>query len=260
VQNPENHYVNLHTTVNPGGVIRAQLAPANTALPVVSRGGNAADGTASAPGGLIKISGTNLAKVTDDLSGWRGKTLPSSFDGSKLTIGGKNAAILFVSPTSITAQVPVDAPTGSQPAVVTNSNGAGAATNVTIAAVAPAVFSQNNNSAGGIVTHQNFSLVGPGNPARSGDILIIYATGLGSVTPGLATGALATFPPEADTAPVTVTIGGQDAKVIYSIAAPGAVGLYQIAVTMPPGVASGTAPVVVKIGSASSTAVNVAVQ
>jgi CHRD domain./IPT/TIG domain. len=146
VQNPENHYVNIHTTVNPGGAIRAQLAAANTALPVVTSGGNAADGSASAPGGLIKISGTNLAKVTDGLGGWRGKTLPTSFDGSKLTIGGKNAAILFVSPTVITAQVPVDAPAGSQPVVVTNSNGAGTASNVTIAAVAPAVFSQPNNS------------------------------------------------------------------------------------------------------------------
>jgi hypothetical protein len=36
VVTPANQYVNLHTTVYPGGVIRAQLGPVNTAVPAVT--------------------------------------------------------------------------------------------------------------------------------------------------------------------------------------------------------------------------------
>ena len=69
-----------------------------------------------------------------------GKTLPTTYNGSHLTIGGKSAPILFVSPAMITAQVPVDTAAGSQPVVVANTNGPGAPTNLTIAGQAPARF------------------------------------------------------------------------------------------------------------------------
>jgi uncharacterized protein (TIGR03437 family) len=62
-----------------------------------------------------------------------------------------------------------------------------------------------------------------------------------------------------NTAAVSVTIGGQDAPVIYSIASPGFAGLYQTAVKVPAGV-SGTATLVLKMGAASSNTVNLAVQ
>ena len=261
VKNPENHYLNLHTTVNPGGVVRAQLTPVNTALPIITSGGNAANGGNSAPAGLISIYGTNLAKVTTDLAGWLGKKLPTSYNGVKATIGGKDAPFInYVSPTQLNLQVPVDVAAGPQPVIVTTPNGASAPANVTIAAVAPAVFADLANSARGVVTHQNFTLVGPDSPARAGEALIIWATGLGQTTPPLATGVATTFPPQSDTTQATVSIGGQDARVIYSIASPSFAGLYQIAVTMPSGVAAGTAPVVVRMGSVASAPVNIAVQ
>src|SRR5262249_9675776 len=127
VANPERHYANIHTTVNGGGAAREQLAPANTALPAVTRVGHSAHAGDAAPLGLIGIDGTNLTKVTGDLSGWKGKTLPLTFNGSKVTIGGRDAPMIFVSPRLITAQVPADVATGSQAVVVTNANGAGTA-------------------------------------------------------------------------------------------------------------------------------------
>ena len=63
-----------------------------------------------------------------------------------------------------------------------------------------------------------------------------------------------------NTGSVSVTIGGQNAGVVYSIASPGyAAGLYQTAVTVPSGL-SGTVQLVLKAGNASSNAVNLAVQ
>jgi len=258
VVNPENHYLNLHTTVNPGGAVRAQLMPSNTALPVVTGGGNLANGGASAPGGLIAISGRNLTKVGTTLDGWKGKVLPSAYNGSKLTIGGKNAAIIALSPGQITAEVPVDVTAGPQPVVVTNSNGSSASANVSIASPAPSIFV--DGAGRGFITHQNFDLVLAGNGARAGEMLVLWGTGLGQTTPALATGQIPDFSTLFNTSPVSVTIGGQDARVVYSVAAPGFAGVNQIGVIMPSGVASGTVPVVVRMGNTGSAAVNLAVQ
>jgi uncharacterized protein (TIGR03437 family) len=57
-----------------------------------------------------------------------------------------------------------------------------------------------------------------------------------------------------------VTIGGQNAEVIYSLASPGFLGLYQTAVRMPSSVAAGNAVVVLRVGDAVSNSVNLAVQ
>jgi uncharacterized protein (TIGR03437 family) len=58
----------------------------------------------------------------------------------------------------------------------------------------------------------------------------------------------------------TVTVGGQPADVVFASLLPGVVGLYQVGVTVPAGLASGDQPVVVtQAGEAANTAV-VAVQ
>jgi uncharacterized protein (TIGR03437 family) len=103
-------------------------------------------------------------------------------------------------------------------------------------------------------------LIRPGNPARAGDVLLIYSTGLGQTTPASRTGRIVPFPPEADTAPLTVTLGGKSADVIYSIAAPGYVGLYQTAVRVPSGLTPGNAALTLRLGDATSNTVNLAMQ
>jgi uncharacterized protein (TIGR03437 family) len=91
-------------------------------------------------------------------------------------------------------------------------------------------------------------------------VLVFYATGMGQTTPPLVTGQIV---PSAnyDTAPVTVTIGGVNANVIYSIAAPPYVaGLYQMAVTVPSGLAPGNQPVVATSGGLQSNTVTIVIQ
>src|SRR5207249_2187869 len=107
--------------------------------------------------------------------------------------------------------------------------------------------------------NRDFSLVTPANPARAGDVVLIYLTGLGQTTPALQTGNLQPGTALNNTGPVTVTIGGQNALVVYSIASPGFAGLYQIAVTVPSGV-TGFSDVVVKAGTATSNTVKLSVQ
>jgi len=92
--------------------------------------------------------------------------------------------------------------------------------------------------------------------------VVVYGTGFGQTTPVLSTGqTVPAGPPFFNTATVTATVGGQTAKVDYSIAAPPYVaGLYQVALTVPSGLAPGTAPVVVSAGGLASNTVNVALQ
>ncbi len=262
VANPNLFYENLHTTVNAGGAIRSQLIGA---APKGVVGGVAATSSTilnAAPGSILSIYGTDLALFTSDLSGLpvSVKALPTSMNGVTATIAGTKAPFYFVSPTQLNVQVPFEVATGPQPLIVTTSSGASAAFTVNVATAAPSIFLVGENSLGAIVKNVDFSLITSSNPAKVGDLLVIYSTGLGQTTPALVTGSLqGAASGFNNTSSVTATIGGKDAGVTYSIAAPGFAGLYQTAVTVPVGV-SGTVPVVLKSGLASSNSVNLTVQ
>ena len=267
VANPEAHYVNLHSTVNPGGVIRSQLMPANTTMPTVTAAIAAVSDPALnrvAPLGLMTIFGTNLVKVSSDLlAASNGVMLPSTFNGTQVTIGGKAAPLLVVTPTYIVAQVPVDAATGSQAVAARNSNGAATATvNINVAATAPALFFDSN---GGIFQkNSDFSIIGANNRARAGDIILVYSTGLGVTTPALQSGQITPLPGTTstyyNTAPATVMVGGRESRVIYSMASPGFGGLYQTAFEIPTGAGTGSVPVSVRVGGNASNSVNIMLQ
>jgi uncharacterized protein (TIGR03437 family) len=256
--NPENHYANIHTTSDPGGSARAQLGPIISSPPVLAAAIAAnLDKTATtvSPGGLFTIFGTNLVKSTVGLNGWQGRIIPFALNGSSVTVGGKAAPLIYVSPTQINAQVPVDVSTGSQPVVVKSSVGASASFTVNVTAAAPAIFFA---PVAAVQKSTDFSLVTAGNPAKAGDTVIVYCTGLGQTSPALATGALVTGAP-AVSAAVTATVAGKPATVVSAVASPGFVGLYHVAVTIPAGV-TGSSAIVLTQGTANSNSVPIAVQ
>jgi uncharacterized protein (TIGR03437 family) len=256
--NPENHYANLHSVDSPGGVARAQFgatAPRASIAAVIPAN---LDKTATsiAPGGLVSIFGANLAKVAADLSGWSGRRLPVALNGVKVTIGGMRAPLIYVSPNQVNAQAPLEVGAGVQTVTVDNGAGPSAAFSVNVTAMAPAIFFY---PVAAVLKNANYSLVSAGNPAHAGDVLLIYATGLGQTTPASATGALSAPDTLARTGSVTATIGGNAAAVVYSIASPGFAGLYQVAVTVPAGV-TGNAALQIAAGGATSNAVTIPVQ
>jgi uncharacterized protein (TIGR03437 family) len=262
VQNPSNFYVNLHTTINPGGAIRAQLGTPIGKAGIGGVAANASTITTVAPGEVAAIYGTNLSPIGSGLTGFSGiSTLPTSMNGISVTVGGMKAPLYAVFPEQINIQIPFEVAAGQQPVVVTNSAGASTAFNVTVANVAPSIFDLDGKGLGAVVKNADFSLVTASNRAKTGDVIVIYLTGLGQTTPPVQTGALVTPPSGAfnNTGAVTVTIGGVSAPIVYSIASPSFAGLYQIAVTVP-GSASGDAPLVVTSGTAKSNTVTLSVQ
>lgn len=105
-------------------------------------------------------------------------------------------------------------------------------------------------------------LVSPSAPATSGDVLVIYAGGLGVTDTAVANGAASPSSPLARTkAPVSVTIGGLDAAVAFAGLAPGFVGLYQINAMIPSGITPGSAvPVTISVSGQTSPPAAMAVQ
>jgi len=235
-----------------GGGLLTPSTGAVANAPSINSGGviNAASGAPGvAPGAWISIYGTNLstaiagATANDLVNGY----LPTTLGGASVTIDGKSAYLNYVSPTQINVQAPSDSATGSVTVTVTNSSGSGS-TAATMQAVMPGLFTSSNYVVA-VRWPDNAIVNSTAVAAKAGDILEIYATGLGatttSVPPGLVfSGAYA------NTTTPAVTIGGTTAAVSYS----GLVGagLYQINLTVPPTLAPGTYPVVVTQAGSSS--------
>jgi uncharacterized protein (TIGR03437 family) len=88
----------------------------------------------------------------------------------------------------------------------------------------------------------------------TGQVVQLFANGLGPVTNQPASGepALAAPLAETTTRPV-VTIGGRDARVEWSGLTPTLAGLYQINVIVPADLSPGIHPITVSIGGKTST-------
>lgn len=181
-----------------------------------------------------------------------------------VTIGGIPAPLIVADGASgqINLQVPFELQGASQADIMVNNNGSfSVPATVMLASASPAIFTLSQNGTGpGAILHSDYSVVSSSSPAHGGEVLLIYATGLGAVQNSVADGAAASGPDSVTNA-VTVQIGGQVAAVQYAGLAPGFAGLYQINVTVPQGVASGDALVVVQgNGVSGSGQATVAVQ
>lgn len=100
-------------------------------------------------------------------------------------------------------------------------------------------------------------------PATQGDVVQVFATGMGATQPAVATGlpSPSTEPLARVVTPVTATVGGLAAQVQFAGLAPGFVGLYQVNVQIPAGVVPGPAvPVVLLQNGVSSNTVSIALQ
>jgi uncharacterized protein (TIGR03437 family) len=128
---------------------------------------------------------------------------------------------------------------------------------------APGIFTLNMSGSGqGSVLNQNNSVNGPSNPERRGNVVVIYCTGLGALSPPVTTGAVAAAASQT-TIPVRVRIGGAEARVNYSGTSPGIIGGgYQVNAVIPESVTPGSAvPVTIEAGSGlSQPTVTIAVQ
>jgi uncharacterized protein (TIGR03437 family) len=260
VNNPENFHMLIGTSSNPSGALRAQMGPP-VGSPVIRAVLSAtldSASTTAAPGGLITIFGSNLAKLPGSLRGWQGSSAPLSLNNTVVEVGLRRAALLYVSPTQINAQVPFEVPAGAQTVAVHNGTAPSEARVITVNPTAPSLFSTERG--GVVVKTADSSLVSPTNPAVASDILRIYSTGLGQTVPPLATGMIVPPGQSFRIGGVAVTIGGQSIDVLESSGLPGLPGVYQTVVRMPSGIPPGSRQVTLRVGDATSNTVSMSVR
>ena len=244
-------------------------APPASASNAAVSAANPTGGSRLAQRSIASLYGTNLASAVVSADG--GAPLPFTLADTTLMIGVNAVPLFFVSPGQINFQVPrigLTAGVANQQMVITHGVQSTTIT-VQLAPYAPALFTTNAQGTGqaSTVIAGTATLAAPAaafpnaRPARPGDFLSIYCTGLGDVSnqPGL--GSASPSSPLALTLqqPV-VTIGGQNADVSFSGLAPGYVGLYQVNVKVPTGVTPGDAvPLILTIAGATSNTATVAI-
>ena len=229
--------------LNPQGVVNAaSFAPAGNPI---------------APGEFIALFGTGLAKSLQVAA----PPYPATLNSVSVQINNKPAPIYFVSTGQINCLVPYGVTGATATITVTNSGTTSNIVTVPLAATSPGMFSSSQNGTGaGAIRHADFSLVNASSPAVSGETVLIYLTGMGTVNPPVADGVGATVLTNTVAQPV-VLVGGMQGNVAFSGLAPGFPGLYQMNVTLPVFPAGqGTLPLAISTSNAFHDQVVIPVQ
>ena len=176
------------------------------------------------------------------------------------------APLLFVDPTQINVQVPWEVdPSGGTVTAIVRANGVDSdPVQLQVAPTSPGVFTTQFGAGPAIAINADGTLaqptgaIGASRPAAVGDVIVLLVSGLGATTPPGVTGDDSfdlggAFVRRDTVQPVRVTIGGVEAPVAFAGLSPQFVGVYQINVTVPEGVAPGDAvSLVVEVGGRSS--------
>jgi uncharacterized protein (TIGR03437 family) len=228
------------------------------------------------PGEFLTLYGSGLAPSQASAS----VPFPTALNGVQVMINQRPAPIYYVSPTQISVIVPYFTESVAQIQVINHGANSNIVTEL-VGSTSAGVFT--NNPVGGIgyaaALHPDFSVVSPTSPAKIGETIAVYLTGLGAVNPTVTDGAAAPSSPlsvtthipfvyvydSAGNCPTDSNGNCVAATVTFSGLAPGFAGLYQINFTIPTGLATGdgtleifgldsdTIEPLISIGSASTT-------
>lgn len=192
-----------------------------------------------APGSIFSLFGRNLASSTTIASEL---PLPRELGQVRVTLGGASVPLFYTDTGQVNAQVPTELAPGKKASLLVTIRGVAAPPNVvTLAAIQPGIFTLDSSGRGrGVITDSRGALSDSTNPARRGEVVVVYATGLGATSPLVATGAVSpSNPPARVIQPVIAYIGGVAAPVEFSGLTPGFVGLYQVNIRIPGNAAQG---------------------
>ena len=208
------------------------------AQPVVRGVLNAANGdsTQIARGSFMSIYGQNLGQTAGPVSAY---PIPTTLGGAQVTVaaGGKNykAYLDYVSPGQINAIMPSAVPAGEAQLTVTVNNMTSTSARITVATNSFGIFTINSQTAG-LAIAQNYEsptsvpLNLYTNPARPGQTIILWGTGLGPLASGTDDN-----PPQAGdiVTSAKVLLNGTEITPDYAGRAPGIAGVDQINFTIP---------------------------
>jgi uncharacterized protein (TIGR03437 family) len=208
------------------------------------------EATPLAPGMLVTIRARGMANETESADESGSESLPTQLANVEVYLNGSPIPLLAVSPDEIQAQLPYDlagATAGSLYLRSVRENGPAlisSAAAVEIAPASPGIFAIGTREPrNGLLLHASNEQDAEGgpakgvpitdeNPAAPGEVVTVWANGLGLV--GAADAALI----DGDTVfPVSALVNGEPAEVLSARLPRGAVGIYEVVVALPGGIA-----------------------
>lgn len=198
------------------------------------------------PGAIATVRGT---AIVTKLQGTVQPTnvigpLPTTLAGATITFNGIAAPILSASnqsgQESVTVQVPFEVTPGSVSVVVTSDTGASATVTTRVDPVSPGIFETVYNGQSYVVATKQFdgSYVTPDNPALRGDVICIYATGLGQTSPATGTNR-AGVAGQLVLDPLDTGLNNAGVRMVSAVYQPGSVGVFQVCMQVPADAAPG---------------------
>ncbi len=261
-------------TVDPnsaGSARSGTLTVAGRAIPVRQNSGTAPRFSAAglvhsasyqpggvSPGEIITLYGEGLGPDTLTTLTLNGQLVSSTLAGTRLLFDGTPAPLVYTSRTQVSAIVPYGVANKTTVPVIAEYLGAQSTpVNVRVLPALPALYAADASGSGpGAILNQDGTLNTRLNPARPGQVVILYGTGEGLTSPLQADGQVTpgAEPLPRPVRPVTVTLGGVLCPILYAGAPPGLVaGALQINIQLPANVPTGDAvPIVLSVGEALS--------
>jgi len=202
-----------------------------------------------APGTLVTINGVGLSYRSESSQDDGDGRLPSKLGGVELVVNGSAVPLLSVSPSEIQAQLPygIDDSSASLYIRTERPDGSVAVSDsvaVGLASATPGLFAFTGGAEPriGILVHSAAGDSGAGapvtaeSPAAPGEVLTIWATGLGTVSDPETT-AVEGVPFAGREAPVvvpvTASLNGRSAQVVSATLTQGAIGIYEVRILLP---------------------------
>jgi uncharacterized protein (TIGR03437 family) len=235
--------------------------------PSISAGGvvNGAtfeQGRAIAVGSLVSIFGTNLGSRMAEADSIPLSTAMAGVTVNFVTPTATIAApLLVVMPSQINLQVPWDAvpqgTTGTVNVVVVRDGVSSPAMPVSVGSYSPGVFTSGGRA---VAVNVDGTLAWPtgavqgaaSRPAKIGDVITIYATGLGPVDSPIANGQNSLDRLRHTAVAPTVLIGGITAPIHFAGLSPQFVGVNQLNVVVPDVAPGDALPLQIQIGGITS--------
>jgi uncharacterized protein (TIGR03437 family) len=217
------------------GIARG-AAPSYSAAGIVNAGSFAPG--PFAPNSIVTIFGSGLAGATQGLTSAdiHDDHLPTELANTQVLVFGTPVPLFYVSDAQVNFLMPGNQSKGPAEIRVVRPGQVGPVATVTVVDAAPALFTAPQGYV--IAAHGNdLSLITPDAPARAGEIIVIYAAGLGKTERNPGVGELPGY--------ISYLLNWKSAKVmlngvaidpdrlLYAGLTPASAGLYQINLQLP---------------------------
>ncbi len=216
---------------------------------------------AVSPNQIISVFGPGVGPANDRGLEVNDDRVARELGANRVLFDGEAAPLLFLSSQQLNVITPLSlrgkAETEMQ---IETEGGWSQIIRLEVKSVTPGLFTLNASGQGQAAALNTagdgaLTVNGSGNPIPRGGVLVLYATGLGTADRGIdgeVVDPTGQNLPQLDQ-PVTVTIGGVQARVLYAGGAPGLVfGVWQINVEVPLDIEPGEVSITIQVGGETS--------